>query len=74
MPLKQSAVLGDPPANSLAPHPKTGGLQLPTHDLDHLFFHETSAFLDLLERRAILPRVTNDEGDLFWRIRRFHGG
>ena len=65
MPFKQPAVFGDPPADTLAPHPKTGGLQLPTHDLDHLFFHETSALLDLLERGAILPRVANDERHLF---------
>lgn len=70
--LEQLAMFGDSASDTLAPHAKTGGLELTAHYLNDLSFGQSSALLDLLERGAILPRVANDEGDLFSRESRFH--
>ena len=53
--LQKLAVFRYPTADSLSPHGETGGLQLPTHDIDHLPFHEAGAFPDLLKAGPILP-------------------
>ena len=70
--LEQFAMFGDSACDTLAPHAKTGGLQLTTHHIDDLSFGESRALLDLLERGAILPRKADDAGELFSRDSRFH--
>lgn len=65
MPFEQFAVFRDPAAHALAPKSKAGGLQLPRHQVDDLFFSESSALLYLLKRGAILPRIANNLGNLF---------
>ncbi len=67
-------MFGDSSANTLAPHSKTRGLQFTTHQINNLFFGQTSALLDLFKRGAILPRIANDEGDLFWCVSRILAG
>lgn len=72
--LEQFAMFGDSSANALAPHSKTRWRQLATHHINNLSFGLSRALLALFKRGAILPRIANDEGDLFWCAKRFLAG
>ena len=66
-------MFGDSAADALPPHPETGGFQLTAHDVDDLTLREAGALFYLLKAGAVLPCITDDAGNLFWRAGRFHG-
>lgn len=71
--LQQASVFGDSAADALPPHPETGGFQRLAHDVDDLTLHEAGALFYFLKAGAVLPCITDDAGNLFWRAGRFHG-
>jgi hypothetical protein len=55
----QRTVFGGPPLHAHAPEPKRAGIELGTHEADHLRLTQAHAFVNGLKRGAVFPRHLN---------------
>lgn len=53
-------VFGASSGNPLAPHPKTGGFHLASHQSDYLAFRQSKLLLNCFEWRPVFPGHLND--------------